>query len=246
MTVFVHDAPGTSPRVRGKPSSTACKSRGNGYIPACAGEASVAAIQASAREVHPRVCGGSLERLHLGAERRGTSPRVRGKRPHVNAGRRTQRYIPACAGEAVQIRKEIFLVQVHPRVCGGSRLGGLVPRLFDGTSPRVRGKPGMKTRRATTLRYIPACAGEARGLRYRNRPVRVHPRVCGGSAGRQRRPDQARGTSPRVRGKRARVMIRMLYEGYIPACAGEAAADVRAVPGRQVHPRVCGGSELRA
>ena len=51
--------------------------------------------------------------------------------------------------------------KVHPRECGGSRMGPGSTRRASGTSPRVRGKPMILRMRSVCLRYIPASAGEA-------------------------------------------------------------------------------------
>ena len=52
-------------------------------------------------------------------------------------------------------------------------------RHIAGSSPRVRGKPGVRYDRLWTLRLIPACAGKTSqdGETWTSRPA--HPRVCG-------------------------------------------------------------------
>ena len=93
----------------------------------------------------------------------GTSPRVRGKPPHVGQRLVQFRYIPACAGEAFFEAGPSGSFMVHPRVCGGSALDGKRIKLPRGTSPRVRGKRSASFVTVPSLRYIPACAGEATG-----------------------------------------------------------------------------------
>ena len=127
-------------------------------------------------------------------------------------------------------------------MCGGS-FGSRRDRVDQGgTSPRVRGKRGQRRPRSVQLRYIPACAGEARFRTGCWRRRTVHPRVCGGSTARTRPRPRGWGTSPRVRGKRCLSRSRVGWLGYIPACAGEASSRSPSCGQRRVHPRVCGGS----
>ena len=76
--------PGTSPRVRGKPIRNGIRAPASGYIPACAGETSRCPVPGRLRRVHPRVCGGNLNRKFLCGSVHG--------------------YIPACAGETPRIK----------------------------------------------------------------------------------------------------------------------------------------------
>ena len=173
----------------------------HGYIPACAGEARRSAAQAAFGRVHPRVCGGSGYRGGRPASFSGTSPRVRGKRDGSAHADLVVRYIPACAGEAGASRCPRSPRPVHPRVCGGSLIGVWNRNRSTGTSPRVRGKPPMKTQPYPSSRYIPACAGEAGDLTWTCKNKPVHPRVCGGSESIYNELPVHGGSSPRVRGK---------------------------------------------
>ena len=118
---------GLSPRVRGKPLSTASPGRLNGSIPACAREAPASLLAAESRSVYPRVCGGSAVGIGLADVGRGLSLRVRGKLAGHCATPRYGRSIPACAGEADARRGAGGRRAVYPRVCGGSLLRGRLP-----------------------------------------------------------------------------------------------------------------------
>ena len=106
--------------MRGKPNRRRRLVARLGYIPACAGEARTPDVWHAGKKVHPRVCGGS----HFGKlvidSGAGTSPRVRGKLALGALAMASIRYIPACAGEATSFGGDQFLLEVHPRVCGGS------------------------------------------------------------------------------------------------------------------------------
>ena len=213
---------GTSPRVRGKPTSPARPPARSRYIPARAGEAERSACRRRRLQVHPRACGGSLDPFGDDGSRDGTSPRVRGKRCLTPGIRPTLRYIPARAGEALLSVGNRQLFGVHPRACGGSWYLVRANPCAPGTSPRVRGKPGPGDRVRGCRGYILARAGEARGRGRRRRPHEVHPRACGGSPSWLLPSAPGYGTSPRVRGKHDDSPVAAQYSGYIPARAGEA------------------------
>ena len=70
---------GSSPRVRGKPCLRRPGRRTHRLIPACAGKTlALWRFRASFR-AHPRVCGENHYRVSVDCNRRGSSPRVRGK-----------------------------------------------------------------------------------------------------------------------------------------------------------------------
>ena len=111
-----------------------------------------------------------------------------------------------------------------------------------GLSPRVRGNrpagiPGKMCRRS-----IPACAGEPTSWCGPVRPVRVYPRVCGGTSTTVRCRWIMRGLSPRVRGNRSHRRTAPARIGSIPACAGEPCSRSRISWLSGVYPRVCGGT----
>ena len=173
---------------------------------------------------------------------RGLSPRVRGKPQPRCTYRHQQRSIPACAGEAHHNRADGYAPSVYPRVCGGSVLGTAYSQLYQGLSPRVRGKPRKLVSERHPERSIPACAGEANCGGQRISALAVYPRVCGGSLLGRNNCGGHRGLSPRVRGKRRNQGHRITSTRSIPACAGEATPLARCAASSGVYPRVCGGS----
>ena len=69
-----------------------------------------------------------------------------------------------------------------------------------GPSPRVRGNPPSATHDPCRIRTIPAGAGEPALDCRQERPVRDHPRGCGGTPARPTHCAPGLGPSPRVRG----------------------------------------------
>ena len=236
---------GLSPRVRGKPAVGAPGAARRGSIPACAGEAGVAASSLHSPRVYPRVCGGSLFVSGAGGRDGGLSPRVRGKPGRALWARRGERSIPACAGEAGHLVCTSWAVKVYPRVCGGSKTGHFDAHSSKGLSPRVRGKRLRSPRRWAALGSIPACAGEAVPFPGDPPDREVYPRVCGGSVICSPKAKSAPGLSPRVRGKRNSGPNPRICRRSIPACAGEAPWGYSRPTAVRVYPRVCGGSAMR-
>ena len=215
-------------------------------IPACAGETHSPSPSESAHRVHPRVCGGNLERAAVPAAVGGPSPRVRGKLDPVRGGAGDGGSIPACAGETRTPSEPSPRRRVHPRVCGGNPLPASRPCSSRGPSPRVRGKRRRPHRAALLGGSIPACAGETSSTTPASPVRQVHPRVCGGNATSPRMCCEVKGPSPRVRGKRDGDGGGGHLPGSIPACAGETTRRRASPASGRVHPRVCGGNSQRA
>ncbi len=170
---------------------------------------------------YPRVCGGTAIPRASYARRGGLSPRVRGNRilpPGVDARHRT---IPACAGEPWRRRSQQHRRRDYPRVCGGTTSAPVKLVALRGLSPRVRGNLLRLCASASSLRTIPACAGEPTDPLAACGTAWDYPRVCGGTAPGVLRLRSSCGLSPRVRGNRHSAVSRATVCGTIPACAGE-------------------------
>jgi len=130
---------GSSPRVRGTHADVASRAGVGRFIPACAGNALMYLEHGASIPVHPRVCGERFGDMNQEEIQRGSSPRVRGTRFIVFKPFDLERFIPACAGNAVPLLSVIIVDPVHPRVCGErSSMVRSIP-IAPGSSPRVRG-----------------------------------------------------------------------------------------------------------
>ena len=74
---------------------------------------------------------------------------------------------------------------------------------------------------ARSSRSIPACAGETTDTESSFRSRRVHPRVRGGDTYSDNSIGDAKGPSPRARGRPLAELLDEFKRGSIPACAGE-------------------------
>ena len=139
-----------------------------------------------------------------------------------------------------------IMLEVYPRVCGGTAPARMPDQPGSGLSPRVRGnRPGTHARSAG-LGSIPACAGEPLSSVHHFRSTQVYPRVCGGTSREPRASTYTktvcRGLSPRVRGNPLAAALAAAALGSIPACAGEPVPEWRRKRWAKVYPRVCGGT----
>ena len=93
------------------------------------------------------------------------------------------------------------MLRAHPRVCGENLPLFCLEGACCGSSPRVRGKRVVGVVHSRVGGLIPACAGKTEPLVDVREEKPAHPRVCGENVVISRNPDDAPGSSPRVRGK---------------------------------------------
>ena len=233
-----HD--GSSPRVRGTDHRGAVRRQRTRFIPACAGNSCTRQIDPSDNSVHPRVCGEQRTSGGVDFKGVGSSPRVRGTGTRANHAYRVGRFIPACAGNSWLHLSARWRTAVHPRVCGEQLVDSGDCRQYFGSSPRVRGTGHQALLGKLLGRFIPACAGNSSVSWSYAFGFSVHPRVCG----EQRRCRWERrtrsGSSPRVRGTGKVLVVQLLANRFIPACAGNSIYWQTNEDASTVHPRVCG------
>ena len=126
---------------------------------------------------------------------------------------------------------------------GGNSSSSSSPSMIIGLSPRGRGKRNVKYLQALHGWSIPAWAGETGNCDLPIHISTVYPRVGGGNANLDGEIANAKGLSPRGRGKPALQAQRGFCAGSIPAWAGE---TMRIPPLRcaaSVYPRVGGGNQ---
>ena len=87
---------------------------------------------------------------------------MRGKLGHAPADDLDARIIPAHAGQTSSLPAATGREPDHPRACGANLSGDGSDTLGDGSSPRMRGKPGALNVPHSSSRIIPAHAGQTR------------------------------------------------------------------------------------
>ena len=95
---------GSSPHVRGAPSSALTTSSSCGIIPACAGSTKLDIAMRFVGRDHPRMCGEHAAPAAVPVRTPGSSPHVRGARWCAGHPHHRQGIIPACAGSTPVFR----------------------------------------------------------------------------------------------------------------------------------------------
>ena len=195
---------GSSPRLRGTQHVELPRHAHDGIIPARAGNTDYWASVCKANGDHPRACGEHFRVRSSGSRVRGSSPRLRGtpRRPAIFLF--SQRIIPALAGNTHKAAQTRCHCWDHPRACGEHRRWNFSASRALGSSPRLRGTRNDIVRQWCGAGIIPALAGNtARRLRI-VLDLRDHPRACGEHQTETGRQQWASGSSPRLRGTRAK------------------------------------------
>ena len=157
---------GSSPHARGTPRTPTRRAPWRRFIPACAGNATASVSTTATVSVHPRMRG---ERIVPAADNpvaRGSSPHARGTLKLRRLARALRRFIPACAGNAVEDRRAERPPPVHPRMRGERVIQLADGRLLIGSSPHARGTHPALDLDLEGHRFIPACAGNALPISY--------------------------------------------------------------------------------
>ena len=170
---------GSSPRMRGKLTGHLGKLVRARIIPAHAGQTLPLCTCSRYRTDHPRACGANLKRCRRAAGYRGSSPRMRGKHMVGRNGRIAVRIIPAHAGQTVRMACTPLMPKDHPRACGANNGNRKRTGNPNGSSPRMRGKHWKDYHKGSTVRIIPAHAGQTGGCRIFSTRRTDHPRACG-------------------------------------------------------------------
>ena len=148
--------------------------------------------------------------------------------------------IPAYAGNTPRFRWCRKARRDHPRVCGEHRRRTRLAITLSGSSPRMRGTLSGALPSIQGHGIIPAYAGNTRSrTRFTHRRW-DHPRVCGEHHQAPRVLARNSGSSPRMRGTQGAALDQVIYEGIIPAYAGNTQELPYRGFVRRDHPRVCG------
>ena len=154
------EAPGSSPRGRGKLLEQPNDAGLRRLIPAWAGKTTAPEMVVVTAGAHPRVGGENARNACPSSSTRGSSPRGRGKPKAPKTVKFTVRLIPAWAGKTSPQTTRRSRTRAHPRVGGENLIGGCLVAPGAGSSPRGRGKPLTKCCATTRSRLIPAWAGK--------------------------------------------------------------------------------------
>ena len=154
--------------------------------------------------VHPRLRGEHWHYAAVETLRDGSSPLTRGTRRRAEYLRRSERFIPAYAGNTINASSITRSASVHPRLRGEhfSLLFCFVNHA--GSSPLTRGTLAGYPSLPLPCRFIPAYAGNTGSSGDFSASRAVHPRLRGEHFRLAIRSLSACGSSPLTRGTRSR------------------------------------------
>ena len=151
----------------------------------------------------------------------GSPPRMRGKLEDRREGFATDRITPAHAGKTALTAQGMRPWTDHPRACGENLSRWLKALGYQGSPPRMRGKPlGWFTSQDYTG-ITPAHAGKTRKRQGMFMPKEDHPRACGENCAVLRTFYRTFGSPPRMRGKPTRPASTEGANRITPAHAGK-------------------------
>ena len=228
---------GSSPLARGTPYLKHPEFLRQRFIPAGAGNTQAPSLSWRPAPVHPRWRGEHLSLNSQTANLYGSSPLARGTPGSAYAPAPAFRFIPAGAGNTVKWWVRGDLRAVHPRWRGehDQITGGFI--MWVGSSPLARGTLSFSVSWATTIRFIPAGAGNTSSAAHRSAAAAVHPRWRGEHIPLEREELLADGSSPLARGTHRSRLRRLVLPRFIPAGAGNTLTKRAALCGLSVHPR---------
>ena len=226
--------------MRGKLEYGCCGDFDSGLIPAHAGKTIYSRVWVSHASAHPRACGENHGVMTAPSRAGGSSPRMRGKRDRLSEGRGLGRLIPAHAGKTIPSARIASTRAAHPRACGENAVNFPRRHSLQGSSPRMRGKPGHVQAGQVVPRLIPAHAGKTSTASSRASKTWAHPRACGENLLLPYATQFVQGSSPRMRGKPGLELVQLGHERLIPAHAGKTLLIAGRFRLRRAHPRACG------
>ena len=170
---------GSSPLMRGIPTSKLATLNVPRIIPAHAGNTTKFENGKLIMEDHPRSCGEYLDIDDLPVYLQGSSPLMRGILNRETVSQYESRIIPAHAGNTTQRPVDLIIFQDHPRSCGEYQAGAQAVRRIRGSSPLMRGIHIFSAQVDDIYRIIPAHAGNTRCVQSEIHFDTDHPRSCG-------------------------------------------------------------------
>ena len=230
--------------MRGKRTHARMVSVQSRIIPAHAGQTAASTLPTRRRTDHPRACGANCNGVNDMPDIQGSSPRMRGKHRLQELEEFRRRIIPAHAGQTNEYIQAIHVWTDHPRACGANSRSDSICARPTGSSPRMRGKPGVGQLGLGTPRIIPAHAGQTFCMSNFFSCGPDHPRACGANYPCSMSMPTGYGSSPRMRGKLDDLRDMLSRVRIIPAHAGQTASGFPHGERMPDHPRACGANNV--
>ena len=154
----------------------------------------------------------------------GSPPRMRGKQRLRQAMKELQRITPAHAGKTDISEPVRSCMTDHPRACGENNGTETAAANISGSPPRMRGKHTNLVGYIVRERITPAHAGKTFSWLLPSSRHADHPRACGENCSAPLSVIRHLGSPPRMRGKRAHIILHSFFTRITPAHAGKTTA----------------------
>ena len=190
--------------------------------------------------VHPHVCGENCLHASVRLQIGGSPPRVWGKLAGATSRTDPRWFTPTCVGKTRRQPYSHFEAMVHPHVCGENGLARTFSTVYQGSPPRVWGKPSRPCGSSRSYRFTPTCVGKTCAIVTKECLVSVHPHVCGENLNELDSGHAIVGSPPRVWGKLGLRVVWIPAIRFTPTCVGKTCQCIGKQPDLAVHPHVCG------
>ena len=187
--------------MRGKLKDAPAALLSKGITPAHAGKTLYGCRRLGRNGDHPRACGENSFLTDTWTMRRGSPPRMRGKRGFREQVYEQNGITPAHAGKTYFAVLPWFVRGDHPRACGENEMIELRFAQIRGSPPRMRGKRIFVDPAARARGITPAHAGKTPEVLDGSGGIWDHPRACGENFIPYHAPYFVKGSPPRMRGK---------------------------------------------
>ena len=170
----------------------------------------------------------------------GLPPPMRGTDHVAESAPPGGRFIPARAGNRLELYTKDRFIALYPRPCGEQTPMTERSRKKTGLSPPVRGTDEVDLDLHLPARFIPARAGNSSKAASIPSRYAVYPRPCGEQSRIARIERAPNGLSPPVRGTEPTLSLIAGRPRFIPARAGNRSYSRPSWSRLSVYPRPCG------
>ena len=193
---------GSPPRVWGRLTPSRRRVDEHWFTPTRVGKTSSRWSMRPTHSVHPHACGEDLPIPMPASARRGSPPRVWGRRCSSVPCRERRRFTPTRVGKTSSPLLDSADRTVHPHACGEDVRRRMMAVLRSGSPPRVWGRHSADWWRRDGGRFTPTRVGKTSSSRSRAPRTAVHPHACGEDIVAHKSNPRGVGSPPRVWGRR--------------------------------------------
>ena len=190
--------------------------------------------------VHPHACGENAGIPVDVAAVDGSPPRLWGKRDLPITVRGIVRFTPTLVGKTRSIWMTMRMAKVHPHACGENDMHTWQSSGFDGSPPRLWGKPSPSKQHSRRNRFTPTLVGKTLKKSSLCSWTTVHPHACGENPQFRRQIVKQNGSPPRLWGKRQQAGFPIRPYRFTPTLVGKTSTRTVRRPSWPVHPHACG------